>query len=140
MKNWIFLIFVIVSVVFYVGCENDDDPEPTPTVDTYSVTYSLSVFGGYDSLEISYFFPHDQRRITTNPKTPWSETWTDYRLLDSVALNVTIFPLANRTMNYEWEVQVKKGGELINYAGDEQSSTTGENPDPVYIEHRQIIQ
>lgn len=140
MKNWLLLVFAAFSIIFISGCGNDDDPEPVPVVDTYSVTYSLSVFGGYDSLEISYFAPHGLRSVKLNPKTPWSQNLVDYRLLDSVAMNVKILPLANRILNYEWEVKITKAGDLINLNGDSESMTTGDNPEYVYIDWREIIQ
>lgn len=132
---------MLIAGIFLAGCGDDDEnPEPTPVPETYNVTYSLSVFGGYDDLQVSYFAPHDIRRIKSNPKTPWTEVFTDYRLLDSVALNITIAPLPNKTLNYDWEVRITKGGELIDLNSDSQSGTTGDNPQPVYIEWKQIIE
>lgn len=141
MKNIVFLATLIISLIFVTGCKDDggDDPQPVPSL-TYTVTYSLSVFGGYDDLQVSYFAPREIRRIKSNPKTPWSDSFTEYSKLDSVALNVSIMPLANRIVNYEWEVRISKDGDLFDLNSGSASTTIGENPQPIYIDWRQIIE
>lgn len=142
MKNSanIFLMALIIIVATACSDKDNDNPQPVPVPDTYSVSYSFSVFGGYDDLQISYFAPQEIRRIKSNPKTPWSESSSDYRILDSVALNITLLPLANRTITYEWEVRITKGGDLIDMEGESETETFGENPQPINIDWDQVIE
>ena len=141
MKNLICLVAILFTLIFLTGCneDKDDNPQPVPS-EHYSVTYSLNAFGGIGDLQISYFAPREIRRVKSNPKTPWSESLTEYWLLDSVALNVEMIPLANKTVNYEWEVRISKGGELLDLNSGSESISTGENPQPIYIDWRQIIE
>lgn len=141
MKKVVFLAALMMTLIFVSGCKEDegDAPAPAPSF-YYTVTYSLSVFGGYDDLQVSYFAPRDIRQIKSNPKTPWSDAFSDYSKLDSVALNVSIIPLANRIVNYEWEVRISKDGNLFDLNSGSASATTGENPQPIYIDWRQIIE
>jgi hypothetical protein len=141
MKKFAFLAILISVLIFVIGCkeEENDNPPPAPSL-YYTVTYSLSVFGGYDDLQVSYFAPREVRRIKSNPKTPWSESLSDYVKLDSVAINVSILPIANRIVNYEWEVRISKDGDLFDLNSGSASATVGENPEPIYINWRQIIE
>lgn len=142
MKNSGLYLLIALMTILFAACDdkNNDDPVPTPVPDTYSVSYSFSVFGGYDDLQLSYFAPQETRRIKSNPKTPWSESLSNYRKLDSVALNVTLLPIANRTITYEWEVRITKGGDLIDLNQNSETETIGENPQPIYIEWKQVIE
>jgi hypothetical protein len=136
----IFLIALMLLIFAACSDNENDDPEPAPPADNYTVTYSFSVFGGYDDLQLSYFAPEEIRRIKSNPKTPWSESLSNYRKLDSVALNVTLFPIANRTITYEWEVRITQGGNSIDLNGSSETETFGDNPQPIYINWNQVIE
>lgn len=135
MKKATFLFIILVQMIFFSGCNNDsnENPTPDPQPDTYTVFYSLSVFGGYNGLELSYFEANNVKRTDTSPKIPWEATFYNYIAIDSVALRVNFLPLPNRTLTYEYEIKITKGSEYINGSSFSTTLDTGPNPDPVFI-------
>ncbi|MCF8366138.1 MAG: hypothetical protein K9H16_10165 [Bacteroidales bacterium] len=121
--------------LFFSGCKSDSDvkPTPNPVPVNYTVFYSLSIFGGYDSLELSYFEANNMKRTDSSPKIPWEETFYNYLAIDSVALKVSFLPLPNRTLTYEYEINITRGSEYINGTSFSATIETGENPESVLI-------
>lgn len=135
MKNTVVLLLILVIGLFWVGCKKDEveNPAPDPQPTTYRVSYSLSIFGGYDSLEMSYFEANNVKRFKSAIKLPWEEAFSNYNILDSVALRVNFTPLPNRTVTYEYEVKITKGSEFIDGNSFSTTMNTGQNPSPILI-------
>ncbi len=141
MKKTLYIFLILAFGLFFTGCKDDSsDPQPTPQPTTYTVAYSLSVFGGHDDLQISYFEANNVKRQKTNPKTPWEETFNNYNKIDSVAFRASFIPGANKTVNYEWSVKITQSSGLINEGGGSQTVVTEENPPPIYINWAAIIE
>ena len=130
-----------MAILFAAGC-GDDDPDPTPTPPApggYSVKYRLSAFGNPDSIDIWYFVPGSTLINVKPDKTPWEAQGNIFELLDSVGMYATIYPHANRTLNYEYEITVAKGSEYLKGSSGSLSIPVGDNPFPIQIQWANIV-
>ncbi len=75
--------------------------------------FGMCIFGGYDSLDMSYFEANNVKRFRSDIKLPWEEAFSNYNVLDSVALRVNFTPMPNRTVTYVYDIKITKGSELI---------------------------
>ncbi|NCA86114.1 MAG: hypothetical protein EOM83_11155 [Clostridia bacterium] len=141
MKRNILLISFLTGILFAIGC-GGDDPDPTPDpppLDGYNVKYRLSVFGDPDSVKIWYYVPGNTLIYVSPSRTPWEAQGNVFELLDSVGMYATIYPHANRTLNYEYEISVAKGSEYLKGSSGSLSIPVGDNPFPIQIQWADIV-
>jgi len=117
----------------FSGCKDDDPSLPQPEPTSYTVYYSLSIFGGYNDLQMSYFSAGNSKIFKSNPKLPWEETISNFNILDSVALRAAILPIPNKTVSIEYSINITKGSGYSNLNTFTDTITAGSNPDTLYF-------
>jgi hypothetical protein len=135
MKYLWYSSFVFLLIFLFAACDKDD-PEPTPLpANTYNVNYSISIFGGYNQMQLWYFTPGNLKQYEVNPKLPLEEYFYNFNILDSVGLNLTVVPMPNRSMYVNYNVNITKDTSYLSIYSFSDTIVTGPNPDTLYFSY-----
>ncbi len=136
MKYLWYLSIVFLLLALLAACDKDDpEPTPQPPSTTYNVNYSISIFGGYNNLQMWYFMPGNLKEFKSNPKLPMEMHYNNFNILDSVAVHAAVLPMPNRQLIIHYSVDITKDTSYSNFYNFSDTIVTGPNTDTLYFDY-----